>query len=35
LELSVEVMLKILYALGIGVLIGVERSLLLDSSKEV
>ena len=34
LELSVNVMLKLLYALGIGVLIGVERSLLLDSSKE-
>nr|WP_320016641.1 DUF4010 domain-containing protein [uncultured Desulfobacter sp.] len=32
-ELSVNVMLKLLYALGIGVLIGVERSLLLDSSK--
>lgn len=34
LELSVDVMLKLLYALGIGVLIGVERSLLPDSSKE-
>ena len=32
-ELSVDVMLKLLYALGIGVLIGVERSLLPDSFK--
>ena len=34
LELSVDIMLKLFYALGIGVLIGVERSLLVDSSKE-
>jgi len=33
-ELSMDVMLKILYALGIGILIGIERSLVLDSGKE-
>lgn len=32
-DLSVDIMLKILYALGIGILIGVERSLIPDSTK--
>ncbi len=33
-ELSVDIMIKILYALGIGILIGVERSLLPGENKD-
>jgi len=32
-ELSVDIMIKILYAVGIGILIGVERSLLPDTNE--